>query len=324
MPSRHRQKLPKNATQHCAYNNAWLLKCQIGTYSGRFSRLCATEACRARPAHAWNDTAHHGPPSGRPRGLARRQVFHSLDRWLVTDRRGLAIDRIGRGMAAAAETAQRSASGEVDEEKGTVRITASDVIGGEVLPSILARFHAVHPRISVELALSNRNEDLLRGDADIAVRMVRPTQGALIAKQIGRIDVGLYCHRRYLNVHTMPQRLEDLREHLLIGYDRDQAYARLLERMGVPFSHDMLAFRSDSELAQLAALSAGFGIGVNQLGIARRDENLVPVLHSEFIFPMELWLAMHGDLRGSRRIRLMFDHLAVELTRYAKSGCPEA
>jgi DNA-binding transcriptional LysR family regulator len=118
----------------------------------------------------------------------------------------------------------------------------------------------------------------------------------------------------------MPQRMEDLRQHVLIGYDRDPGYAQLLERMGVPFTRDMFAFRSDRELAKLAALSAGYGIGANQLGIARRNKNLVPVLHSEFIFPVEVWLAMRRDLRGSRRIRLTFDHLAVELTRYAKGS----
>jgi DNA-binding transcriptional LysR family regulator len=255
--------------------------------------------------------------------LGVKLFTRSLDGLSPTDA-SLRLIPWAEAMAAAAEAAQRSASGEVDEEQGTVRITASDVIGGEVLPSILASFHEVHPRISVELALSNRNEDLLRGDADIAVRMVRPTQGTLVAKRIGRIDVGLYCHRRYLKVRAMPQRLEDLRQHVLIGYDRDQAYARLLERMGVPFTRDMFAFLSDSELAQQAALSAGYGIGAIQLGIAKRDKNLVPVLHSEFIFPMEVWLAMHRDLRGSRRIRLMFDHLAVELTRYAESSCHEA
>jgi DNA-binding transcriptional LysR family regulator len=116
----------------------------------------------------------------------------------------------------------------------------------------------------VELALSNRNEDLLRSDADIAVRMVRPTQGGLVAKRIGRIDVGLYGHRRYLKAHTMPQRLQDLRQHALIGYDRDQGYARMIEKMGAPFTRDKFAFRSDSDLAQLAALRAGFGIGASQ------------------------------------------------------------
>jgi DNA-binding transcriptional LysR family regulator len=117
-------------------------------------------------------------------------------------------------MAAAVEAAQRSASGEIGEEHGTVRITVSHMVGNEVLPPILATIHAAHPGISVELALSNRNEDLLRGDADIAVRMVRPTQSALVAKRIGQIDVGLYGHRRYLKKRSMPRRLVDLREHV--------------------------------------------------------------------------------------------------------------
>ncbi len=176
----------------------------------------------------------------------------------------------------------------------------------------------MNPRISVEVALSNRNEDLLRGDADIAIRMIKPTQSALVAKRIGRIDIGLYGHRRYLKGCVMPQHLDDLRHHALIGYDRNPAYARLLERMGVPISRDLFAFRSDSDLAQLAAVRAGFGIGVSQLGIARRDKDLVPVLHSALIFPMDCWLVMHRDLRSSRRIRLLFDHLAIRLSDYAR------
>jgi DNA-binding transcriptional LysR family regulator len=226
-------------------------------------------------------------------------------------------------MAAAVQAALRSASGDMEEERGTVRITASEVIGGEVLPPFLAAFQSRNPRISVELSLSNRNEDLLRGDADIAVRMARPTQGALVAKRIGRVDIGLYAHRRYLKARTTPRRLEDLAQHALIGFDRDQAYARVLESMGLAFTRDTFAFRSDSDLAQLAALRAGLGIGVCQLGIARREKNLVPVLHSELSFPMEVWLAMHRDLRTSRRIRLTFDHLAAELAEYSATSLHE-
>jgi DNA-binding transcriptional LysR family regulator len=255
--------------------------------------------------------------------LGVKLFTRSLDGLSPTEA-GLRLIPPAEAMAAAVESAQRSATGKVDADRGTVRITASEVIGGEVLPSILADFHGRHPQISVELALSNRNEDLLRGDADIAVRMVRPTQSALVAKRIGRIDVGLYGHRRYLKGRAMPRRLEDLRQHALIGYDRDQAFPRLLERMGVPITRDTFAFRTDSDLAQLAALRAGLGIGASQIGLARRNKNLVPVLHSEFIFPMEVWLVMHRDLRSSRRIRLTFDHLAAELTHYAASSLHEA
>ena len=237
---------------------------------------------------------------------------------------GVRLIASAQAMEAAAEAALRSASGDVDEEHGTVRITASEVIGAEVLPSILVDLHVLHPRMSVELALSNRNEDLLRGDADIAVRMVRPAQDGLVAKRIGRIDCGLYGHRRYLKAHTMPRSLFDLSQHALIGYDRNPAYARMVEKMGIPLNRDTFAFRSDSDLAQLAALRAGFGIGASQLGIAGKDRDLVPVLHAELTFSMDVWLAMHRDLRGDRRIRLVFDHLAAELASYAKISSHEA
>jgi DNA-binding transcriptional LysR family regulator len=290
---------------------AFLAVAREGSLSGAARALGTTQPTMGRQVAALEAT------------LGVKLFTRSLDGLSPTDA-GLRLIPSVEAMAAAAEAAQRALSGEVDEAQGTVRITASDVIGREVLPSMLARFHAMHPRIAVELALSNRNEDVLRGDADIAVRMVRPTQGTLVAKHIGRVDVGLYCHLHYLKTHTLPQTLADLRHHVLIGYDRDQAYTGLLERMGVPVSRDMFAFRSDSELAQLAALGAGFGIGPNQLGIAGRDKNLVPVLHAAFIVKMEMWLAMHPDLRGSRRIRLMFDHLAGELARYAVTSRFEA
>ncbi len=255
--------------------------------------------------------------------LGVKLFTRSIDGLLPTDA-GVRLIPSAEAMAAAAEAAVRSASGDVDEERGTVRITASEIIGGEVLPAILADFHALHPRTSVELALSNRNEDLLRGDADIAVRMVRPTQGGLVAKRIGRIDCGLYGHRRYLKGRATPRSLLDLGQHALIGYDRNADYARMIEKIGVPLARDAFAFCSDSDLAQLAALRAGFGIGASQLGIARKDRNLVPLLHTELIFSLDVWLAMHRDLRSNRRIRLIFDHLALELARYAKTSSHEA
>jgi DNA-binding transcriptional LysR family regulator len=223
-------------------------------------------------------------------------------------------------MAAAAEAAERAASGEAEEERGTVRITASEIVGGEVLPAILTRFRSRYPLIVLELALTNRNEDLLRGDADLAVRMLRPTQDALIAKLIGRIDIGLYAHRRYLKAHGVPRRPQDLREHALIGFDRDPASQRLLSRWGVAVSRDDFGFRTDSDLAQLAALRAGMGIGGSQLGIARQDKNLLPVLQPDIMFPLEMWLAMHRDLRTNRRVRLVFDHLVAELTEYVRTS----
>ena len=81
----------------------------------------------------------------------------------------------------------------------------------------------------------------------------------------------------------------------------------------MPLSREMFAFRCDNDLAQLAALRAGFGIAGCQLGIAARDPDLLPVLHDKLMFQLEMWVVMHEDLRASRRVRLLFDHLVEQL-----------
>src|SRR6476646_935187 len=86
-------------------------------------------------------------------------------------------------MEAAAGAFVRAASGGTEEVLGTIRITASEFFGIEVLPPILTEFRNEHPGIVIELVATNRTEDLLRREADIAVRMVRPSQAALIARQ---------------------------------------------------------------------------------------------------------------------------------------------
>ena len=219
-------------------------------------------------------------------------------------------------MEAAAASFLRAASGEASEPRGAVRLTASNIVGAEVLPPILRDFREHHPGIAIELALSNRNQDLSRRDADIAVRMVRPTQKALIAKRLGAVRIGFYAHRDYLARHSEPRGIGDLARHAIIGFDRDTASVRWLGRE-LPVNRDFFALRTDDDQAQLNALRAGFGIGGCQAGIAARDPDLVAVLPGALGFRLEMWLVMHQDLRTSRRVRLLFDHLAVALKAYA-------
>jgi DNA-binding transcriptional LysR family regulator len=222
-------------------------------------------------------------------------------------------------MAAAAETALREASGGADAVSGVIRLAASEVVGTEVLPALLTGFHEQHPGVILELALSNKPEDLLHREADIAVRMMRPTQAGLLARRVGAIGGGLYAHRRYLQQHGAPLSLDDT-GHSAIGYDRDAGLLRMMRDAHPKLVREHFAFRSDSDLAQLAALRAGFGVGGCQHGLARRDPNLVPVLADAFRFELECWVVMHEDLKDSRRMRLMFDHLVAGLTDYVATS----
>lgn len=221
-------------------------------------------------------------------------------------------------MAAAADALVRRASGDSGEERGTVRITASDVVGAEVLTGLLVPFHRRHPEIVLELALTNEPEDMLRRDADIAVRMFRPTQGALIASRVGPVALGLYAHRSYAKAVGLPDSLEKLAGHTLIGYDRNPFAIRSAGRSGIQVSRDHFNFRCDNELAQLAALRTGIGIGACQKPIAARDKNLLPVMPKAFALELDMWLVMHEDMRSCRRVMLLFDHLKEALADYCK------
>lgn len=244
-----------------------------------------------------------------PRGLAQTQSARSLVPY-------------AEAMASAAEALGRAASGDAGEDVGAVRLTANEVVGQEVVPSILADFGFVHPRIEIELLLSNRNEDLLRRDADVAIRMVRPTQQDIVARKLGVMTSGLFAHTRYVEVFGLPAEPADISAHRLIGFDKDM---HLLQSGGVfatALRRSDFSIRTDSVAAQLAAVRAGLGIGACPLKVAARDANLVPVLAGHITFRREVWLAMHASAKTTRRIRLLYDHLAIGLRHWLEAVSP--
>jgi DNA-binding transcriptional LysR family regulator len=226
------------------------------------------------------------------------------------------------GLAATAAALRRVASSQGSGVRGTVRLTASEVIGVEVLPPILAALREAHPALVIELVLSNKVDDLLRREADIAVRMLRPAQDALIARRVGGIELGLYAHKRYLAAHGTPKTIADLQRHAVIGYDTETAWIRQIQQQTGSFARASLALRTDSDLAQLAAIRAGFGIGGCQARLAARDAALVRVLKSAFSLTMDTWIAMHEDLRDSARCAVTFAALATGLSAYIQATRP--
>ena len=226
-------------------------------------------------------------------------------------------------MAAAATALARSASSAASIDRGVVRVTSSEIMGAEALPAIFAGFRARNPGIAIELAVTNRNQDLARGDADIAIRMIRPTQSGLVARRIGATRIRLYAHRDYLARFGEPRSFADLANHCFIGFDRDNQTFRSAGPLAKALTREDFGFRCDSDLAQLAALRAGVGVGGCQDMIARRTPELIPVLPNAFQMTLEVWLVMHRDLKTAPRVRLMYDWLAAGLTDYVKGRRPE-
>lgn len=233
---------------------------------------------------------------------------------LTATERGLALHEHARAMAHASDAFVRTASAAPDEIAGTVRVTASEVIAVEALPPILAALARDHPRLTIELSPSNRNEDVLRRESDVAVRMVPPRQEALVARRIGMVPLGVHAHPDYLADRSPPTSVADLPEHRVIGPERDSPILRAVQAAGFPIRLGDLSFRSDSDHAQLAAIRAGLGIGICQVPIGTRD-GLVRLL-PDFQFDLETWVVCHEDLRDLARIRTVFDALVTGLQAY--------
>jgi DNA-binding transcriptional LysR family regulator len=214
-------------------------------------------------------------------------------------------------MASAADALLRAASGSATEAKGVVRITAPEIIGVEVLPPFLTNFRRKYPGIAIELAATNVTQNLLLREADIAVRLVPPSQRALVARKVGKAHFGLYAHRDYLERHGTPKTIEDLRNHTLVGFDKGASVIQALRAIPDPVSREAFAFRSDSVLAQQAMVRAGFGIGRGADVATRFDPAILPVLAGAYCVAVDIWIVMHEDARNSRRMRLMFDHLVA-------------
>ncbi len=115
-----------------------------------------------------------------------------------------------------------------------------------------------------------------------------------------------------------PRSLADLLSHCIIGFDRDNQSFRSAGELARSLSRENFGFRCDSDVAQLAALRAGVGVGGCQEGIARRTPELVPILPNAFKMTLDVWLVMHRDLRSTSRVRLLFDWLARGLSDYVK------
>jgi DNA-binding transcriptional LysR family regulator len=219
-------------------------------------------------------------------------------------------------MEAGALQLAHTLSGAQTQNAGSVRITASVPVAVHILPPILAAMRQALPEVQIDLVASNQISNLLRREADIAVRMVRPAQSSLIARKLGEVRLGAYAHRSYLARHSPLRKATDLLQHELIGSDAEPAILQGFAAMGYPVTRKAFAFRSDDFIVQWQAVRAGLGIGFCADYLARTDPEVLPVLPGLLKVPtLPMWLAVHREIRSSKRIRSVFDFLAEALPK---------
>ncbi len=223
-----------------------------------------------------------------------------------------------RTMGATATLISTIAAGQSQEVTGEVVLTASDLMAAAILPAILTKLRQTASGIRVQIIAANEIQNLMRREADIAIRHVRPDQPELIARHVGDFRANLYASSDYLDRAGRPQTPRQVAEHTFVGNPNLDRIMGVLHDRDIPVRAENFVMSSDSGVVLWELVKSGYGISMlpEVLGETTPGiEKAFPALPS-LEFPV--WLATHRELKTSRRIRVVFDLLARGLIETAR------
>jgi DNA-binding transcriptional LysR family regulator len=241
------------------------------------------------------------------RGLTPTAIAHQL------------VAPVKQAKSALAE-AQLAVTGMTQLLDGTVRITASQIISHYILPPVIAKARAAFPMIAIEIVPSDTAENLLLREADIAVRMFRPGQLDVVGKKIGDVPLHACAHQTYLDQRGTPKHPQDLYDHDIIGLDRGDDIIRVSKALGFPLERKHFAIRTDSQTLIWEMVKKGLGISFAQYSLIEQTAGVEHIVPDLKIPPMEMWLVAHREVHKAKRIRVIYDLLADELSAYTQKN----
>ena len=196
-----------------------------------------------------------------------------------------------------------------------MRISASQIVATDILPTILSEIHAQEPDIQIEVVATDETDNLLRREADIALRMYQTTLLGVIAKKITEIELEIYGAHSYLECINMPPATSNLIDHDLIGCDRSELIIDGMRKMGYEITRDVFKFRSDDQVVCWQMVLAGFGIGFNQVVIGDAGSRVQRIAPAMPMGTMPIWLAAHTGLKINSRVRYVFEVLYARIQK---------
>ena len=240
-------------------------------------------------------------------------LFERTGRSVALTRAGVELLDHVRSMASGANGLSLAASGKSQSIEGLVRITASDLTSAYVLPPILHDLTRQAPALEIDVVADNRLRDLARREADIAIRHAQSDQPNLLARRVGDAVMRFYASHAYLQLRGEPS-ADDFSGHQIVSYVEADRMLDYLLPVGLDLTRANFRLSSSSQIVALQMARAGLGMVILPEQIAAAIPDLVPVLGTVEAFKVPTWLVAHKELSTSRRIRLVFDHLADHLT----------
>ena len=240
-------------------------------------------------------------------------LFTRTGKELIATPLALDLAEEARAMQQAVSKISMRASGARQTLKGTVRITASEVMATYALPAIIAKLLDEEEGLEIELVASNSSENLALREADIAVRMHPPSQADLIARKIGDLPLGLFAHKDYLVRKGTPENMEDIRDHIFLGYDTSDLMINGMKSFGFEATRHDFQMRCDNQVTYVEAVAAGVGIGATSTLALSARKGVVMLFPQVPIPPLPMWLVAHQELKTSALVRFVYDRLARDL-----------
>lgn len=238
-------------------------------------------------------------------------LFKRQARGMTLTEHGTILLNHAHTMREAAEAFSLHAAGTSSDLRGTVRITASVFASHHYLPEIIAGLRETNPDVDIELVPSDETENLLFREADIAVRMYRPTQLDMVTQHLGDVQLGLFGAKRYLDRRGRPQKPEDLFDHDIVGYDRNENLIRGFRDAGFEIERDFFPVRCDNHTAVWELVRAGCGLGFAPVRAGVLDPNLEYIDLGLQIPRLEAWLTAHEAIRKNPHVDLVWRALAT-------------
>lgn len=240
-------------------------------------------------------------------------LFDRVGSRLTLTSNGIDLLEHVKAMAEAANQVSLMATNRSDVIEGDVCISASEIHSAYLLPPIIAKLRELEPGINVKVVSSNKAIDLLKREADIAIRSFRPTQTELISKKIKDVDAPFYATKEYLD-RLAPKNDDDLiRRAQFLSIGPSVTFIKQMNERGYTITEDNISIESESHIVHWEMTKNGLGVGVVPENIGDPEHSVQRILNDIKPISFPIWLTSHRELKASKRIRFVFDLLDQEL-----------
>ena len=246
--------------------------------------------------------------------LGARLLTRTPDGFSLTEA-GRAIQPLAERVAADVEAIERRVSGQDARVEGTVRITTSEALSGYFVRQLSALTER-HPRLMVEILSGNRAFDLMRGEADIAVRIREVTEPDLVVRKLASAGWSMYANAAYVARKGAPPSPEDLQGHDVVAFDATMAGVPGAQWLAEHGAGTTVTMRGNSIIAAMNAAILGLGLTVLPCFIADAESALCR-LTPRLLGTRDIFLVVHPDLARVARVRAVMDFIIEAFERDA-------